>query len=166
MAEEATKQVHQDPNQNQSGRENDPTKKRTTPDQYNEQQSNEQGAGKHTGQTGHENPRTGSEQQGGQRQGGQQGNPGSQQGQKGNNNPEQHGGQHQPQGGQQGNPGTQPGQKGNNPEHQGSQRPGHQGGSERTPERGEGNNGGQDRVRNKSNETDERSAKQGQGQKR
>jgi hypothetical protein len=126
MPGEATKQGHQDPNQ--SGRENDPSKKRTTPDQYNEQQSGEQGAGKHTGQTGHENPRTGSEQQGGQ----------------------------------QGNPGSQQGQKGNNPEHQGGQRPGQQGGSERTPERGEGNKGGQDRDRNKSNETDERGAKQGQ----
>ena len=106
MPVEATKQGHQDTNQNQSGRENDPSKKRNTPDQYDEQQSKEQGAGKHTGQTGHENPRTGTEQ-GGQRQGGQQG------------------------------------------------------GSERT-EHGEGNKGGQDRDRNKSNETDERGVKQGQ----
>ena len=35
MPGEATKQGHQDPNQ--SGRENDPSKKRNTPDQFDEQ---------------------------------------------------------------------------------------------------------------------------------
>ncbi len=108
MAGEGTKQERENPNPNLNqnpnqspergqhpGTEEDPSKKRNRPDQYNEHQGGgmppTEQAGKREGQTGHEDPKTGMPQGGHDRGEGRQDNGGQQRDRNKSNEPDERG---------------------------------------------------------------------------